>query len=109
LIDAFLLSEELAFYGIAIHNTAESFIRRDGIFQKRFLFYECPMKNGIAYHNLVSPFMPFFRKHEISAIIDQFRFMTSGHLRRYIDNTERFLKLAFEKQKEREHSRTGGK
>lgn len=46
LIDAFLLSEELLFYGIAVHHTVEPMIKRDSYFNKRFIFYNSRMKNG---------------------------------------------------------------
>jgi hypothetical protein len=99
LIDAFQLSEELLFYGIALHHSAEMMIISDSLHKKRFLFYNSKMKNGSGWHNLVSPFSRFFKKNDIKDIIQAFRLLTSGHLRKYIDNTEDFLKGANEYQK----------
>lgn len=43
--------------------------------------------------------MRFFDKNSLDDIIDAFRLITSGHLRKYIDNTSEFLNAANEYQK----------
>jgi hypothetical protein len=52
------------------------------------------MKNGTSWHPIVSPYCHFFNKNNFDDIIEAFRLMTSGHLRKYIGNTCEFLKGA---------------
>ena len=105
LIDAFLLSEELLFYGVAVHHTAEKQIRKDPDFKKRFIAYKSPMKGGQALHNIISPFIRFYNKFKVDEIIDGYRLKTSGSLRRYIDNTKDYLEYSFDYQNKYEKSK----
>jgi hypothetical protein len=96
LIDAYLLQEELYFYGIIIHASAEKEIEKnpdsDG---KRFTKnYLCPLKpNGNANHLTIFPlYSQDNSESEILLLsIKKLRFNTSGILRKYIDNTESYL------------------
>jgi hypothetical protein len=99
IIDAYLLQEELLFYGIIIHGSAEQKI----INEKYTLFiknYLCPLKNGSSNHLTVCPIYlaPHADQSEykknIEALFDsvkKLRYKTSGYLRKYIDNTEIYL------------------
>jgi hypothetical protein len=99
LIDAYLLQEELYFYGIVIHATAEEQIDLKSI-KTLISNYLCPFKNGNSNHLTV---FPAFSKTSDSKYKEQrdklfnsikiFRYNTSGHLRKYIDNTDAYLKF----------------
>jgi hypothetical protein len=98
LIDAYQLQEELYFYGIIIHASAEGIIES----QKLMDFvhnYLCPLKNGYSKHLTVEPLLPSSKDPQYQKNVDdlfdsikKLRYKTSGHLRQYIDNTEKYLK-----------------
>jgi hypothetical protein len=104
LIDAYLLQEELNFYGIIIHASAEKKIidrRSKTTFIQDYL---CPLKNGFSKHLTVYPiFFPNCDKKyqkeidDLNDSIKKLRYKTSGYLRRYIDNTEIYLNSIEEK------------
>ena len=99
LIDAYLLQEELHFYGIIIHATAEKKIGNEKNYNKCLLDYSCPLKNGFSNHLTICPIYihpPIddeFKEHAEKPYktIKDFRLNTSGYLRKYIDNTEQYL------------------
>jgi hypothetical protein len=98
LIDAFLLQEQIYFYGILMHGSAE----------KEYLKYKatpwvhdypCKLKNGVAKHLTIYP-MSAVQSKQVEDVkdfanliksINDFRLQTSGHLRAYIDNTLDFV------------------
>lgn len=104
LIDSYLLQEELNFYGVIVHASAEKEFKRhkekgNGLFFTRYL---CPLKNGLSYHLTVHPMKadPYQESKEdkeefdqLLSAVDRLRERTSGHLRKYIDNTELYLKF----------------
>jgi hypothetical protein len=99
LLDAYLLQEELYFYGIIIHGSAEEkieFHKMKTIFLKNYL---CPLKNSSSNHLVFDPPTVHGNKPEdeldresLYNGIKKLRYITSGHLRKYIDNTEKYLK-----------------
>lgn len=99
LIDAYRLQEELLFYGIIIHASAELNMINNKYDMIFIIDYLCPLKNGSPNHLTVCPIFiappidPQWQKH-IEALFDsikKLRYRTSGHLRKYIDNTELYL------------------
>jgi len=108
LIDAYLLQDELFYYGIIVHASAEQAIEeaQEG---KKAAFtetYLCPLKNGFATHLTIAPMSapPLTVKEaenprlveqakNLRVAIQKLRYKTSGYLRRYIDNTEAYLKI----------------
>jgi hypothetical protein len=103
LIDAFLLQEEINYYGIIFHSSAEKEIITNKrlselIFINRF---NCPLKNGNAWHYTIQPISAGFINinnkelqdecKQLFESVKQFRFKTSGYLRKYIDNTLSYL------------------
>lgn len=104
LIDSFLLQEELNFYGVIVHATAEKEILKFGT-KTRALFlteYLCPLKFGSSYHLTIHPMTSDHyldseedaKEYEnLLLSINQLRLRTSGHLRKYIDNTEVYIKF----------------
>jgi len=103
LIDAYLLEEEVNFYGIIMHSTMEE--RFDYFTQRKkdFVFtqeYECLFKTGKAKHSVIYPFYAHTgvisaehpkRAEELFESVKKFRFKTSGGIRKYIDETLKFL------------------
>lgn len=105
LIDAYILQEELIFYGIIMHATFEQ--KMEEIKEKEqekipfIKNYLCPLKNGNSLHKTIAPLFAFLlnpQNNEEQIVHDKLfascnalRFKTSGHLRKYIDNTELYL------------------
>ncbi|TCK85549.1 hypothetical protein [Albibacterium bauzanense] len=96
IIDAYLLQEEVAFYGIVAHNSVENFIANEGIDESVFNTYkECkaPLKSGKIGHLILNWADAFDReegidlKENVLLVIQKLRNKTSGSPRRYIDNT----------------------
>jgi len=96
LIDAYLLEEEIAFYGIVIHNTVEKFLNKnietlvgnDG-------YKDClvPFKSGKIKHYILNWVFSVTGEKESEQKENALRLMkaqreqTSGDPRKYIDNT----------------------
>ena len=99
LIDAYLLQEELNFYGVVVHATAEQEVEKSkGGLVPFYASYDCQFKKGHSTHMVIAPgfvvastpeYQPYCDK--LFASFKQLRFKTSGHLRTYIDNTELYL------------------
>lgn len=101
LIDAYLLQEEINFYGVLIHATVEQELvnskKKMPPFTHRHL---CPLKSGSAQHATIYPMHARLKDHEefgedylkLIESVENLRLKTSGHLRKYIDNTEAYLK-----------------
>ncbi|ASS48751.1 MAG: hypothetical protein A3D31_06605 [Candidatus Fluviicola riflensis] len=107
LIDAYLLQEELHFYGVIIHGTVEQVMHRQLNQQEFIKRYDCHLKNGKSNHYTVHPMYisassaaHFPDEHEkaINSLV-QMKHKTSGHLRRYIDNTDSYFKYIFKETK----------
>jgi hypothetical protein len=97
LIDAYLLQEELHFYGIIIHGSVEEIMFKTLKKHPGILKYECPLKQGKSNHFTVYPMAiesGVFREKRSNIIdsLNMMKFKTSGHLRQYIDNTETYFK-----------------
>lgn len=101
LIDAFLLQEELKFYGIILHSSAEQEISRAGYGKDTYFLinYKCSFKQGEADHFTIVPMFAappdddayLSEKEALYKSIKGLRGITSGHLRVFVDNTEKFL------------------
>lgn len=95
LVDAYLLQEELKFYGIAVHGSVE---KKDVVFDDESIIeYNCPFKTGSAKHLTIAPGVSLsaeFDENTIDTLIQKvskLRKDTSGSLRKYIDNTLDYL------------------
>lgn len=97
LIDAYQLQEELNFYGIAIHASAE--FRHDIEDDESILQYNCPFKAGSGSHLTVVPGISINSDFDdtkfqiVKENVINLRSRTSGALRKYIDNTLKYLDL----------------
>lgn len=95
LIDAYELQNELNFYGIVVHSSAE--FRNQFTDDELIVQYDCPFKTGIARHSTVAPIMfgldNFINTDYIKLIksVERLRKGTSGAIRKYIDNTLLYL------------------
>lgn len=95
LVDAYLLQEELKFYGIAIHGTAEK--NQDIFDDESIIEYNCQFKNGSAKHLTIAPGVSLSEDFEEKTVdnliekVNKLRVNTSGSLRKYIDNTIDYL------------------
>lgn len=100
LIDAYLLQEELHFYGIILHGSIEKKVAEKidtTAFVKK---YDCFLKSGRSSHYTIYPMhidsasakqYPELNQ-KLSESLRIMRYDTSGQLRRYIDNTESYFK-----------------
>lgn len=100
LIDAYLLQEEVHFYGILFHATVEKEIENNNFKWPPFtVSYLCNLKGGSAVHRTIYPLYARQKNvknqkekyEELMKGINRLRLKTSGHLRKYIDNTEKYL------------------
>jgi len=95
LIDAYLLQEELAFYGVIVHSTAEDSIRNS---QNKYCFeYNCPLKKTETQRLTILPeFLEPEPLYEISYndyynATESLRKKTPINLQVYIDKTLQYL------------------
>lgn len=100
LIDAYLLEEEIYYYGILFHATVEQELVKTGKSWPPFTaHYTCPLKSGNAQHMTIYPMYALqkndekynSRHEELENAVKRLRLRTSGGLRKYIDNTESYL------------------
>lgn len=98
LIDAYLLSEELSYYGVVAHASAEAkrgFKESDAVIE-----YLCPFKTGSAKHYTVIPSINILTQFDnLKSSINLLKKNTSGGLRKYIDNTAQYIDWIYEQKK----------
>ncbi|KAF0198382.1 MAG: hypothetical protein FD166_1435 [Bacteroidetes bacterium] len=98
LIDAYLLEEEIAFYGIVVHDTLEKFLNNNSLeIEAEFLglYIECSahFKSGKINHimlnwlNFLKPQAGLSKRDIALSLMKKQREKTSGGPRKYIDNT----------------------
>lgn len=102
LIDAFLLQEEVNYYGIVLHNSVERHLAAlDSIPGRRYLDIKTPLKSGSIHHTNLNWFytLPIKSKDKIDiafkSAIKKLKTITSGAPRKYIDNTEDVFNLFY--------------
>jgi hypothetical protein len=105
LIDAYLLAEELYFYGIIVHGSAEQKINAHIKNLGFIINYLCPLKNGTVNHQTVYPmFLPLIEEEDkvnpltvtLRKSIEKLRYKTSGNIRKYVDNTDLYFDFVIE-------------
>ena len=98
IIDAYLLQEEVQYYGIIAHNTIDAFIAKKQLRESLKELYtevKTPLKTGVISHLNIKWFEFLnldekdkeIRKNSFYDYINKIKFNTSGHPRKYIDNT----------------------
>ncbi len=99
LIDAYLLSEELGYYGVVVHASAEAkkgFKESDAVIE-----YLCPFKTGTANHYTIIPSIDILTQYQdLKDSINLLKKKTSGGLRKYIDNTSLYLDSIYKQKKD---------
>lgn len=100
LIDAYLLQEEIHFYGVLFHSSVEYELQaRNANWPSFTSVYPCNLKTGSAKHMTIYPMHARSKNDEkykdkylaLMKAIRELRLNTSGHLRKYIDNTEQYI------------------
>ncbi len=96
LIDAYLLEEDLSFYGIVVHNTVENFINQNPKYLVgKVKYIDCliPFKSRKINHYILNWISAILGETEIEKknnaldLMRMQREQTSGSPRKYIDNT----------------------
>ena len=90
LIDAYLLQEELFFYGIVVHDTVEKVLSADVLRDKLLRCYKAPFKSGRITHYVVD--WRDYQKEDVQSknwlqILGNLYNTVSGTPRKYVDNT----------------------
>ncbi|MFV0420549.1 MAG: hypothetical protein ACK5KT_17730 [Dysgonomonas sp.] len=103
LIDAYLLEEEVEFYGIVIHNTTEKKLNEYATFKGIEMYKDCnvPLKSGRIQHYTLDWVTGVEGKDESIkekslALMKKQREQTSGRPRKYIDNTISVINQIYE-------------
>lgn len=103
LIDAYLLQEELNFYGICLHASAQREIETKHSKSEIEVIRNCQclLRNGLANHLVIFPLFGVYyseapleiiaENKKLLTTIKNLRHNTSGHLRKYIEYTEKYL------------------
>ena len=103
LIDAYLIEEDVNYFGIVAHNSIDNYIKLNedllGFYFLNFTLFDCKtcLKSGVTVHKNVNWFRKLFLdnkslsekecKENIIKVVEGFRISISGSPRRYIDNT----------------------
>jgi hypothetical protein len=113
LIDAYLLQNELYFYGIVLHANIEERLKRLDCVRS----YKCPFKNGSSNHLTIEPLYltqemkdedeEQFKKDskKLYSGVEKLKYKSSGSIRKYVDNTEEYLNLFQEKENQNKNVR----
>ena len=100
-IDAYLLEENVWYYGIVVHHSAQSDVEK--INKNYISTLELPMKTGRIKHCELSWYAYSSDKaNDIKERISNIRYTVSDAPRRYIDNTEAVMK-AFEEKAQKKN------
>jgi hypothetical protein len=95
IIDAYLLQEEVFYYGVVFHNTFDKYINdnrnKTSIFHNLYYFEtKTVLKSGDITHKNLNWFLRLEnikKRNSVKEQIIKFNLMTSGNPRKYIDNT----------------------
>lgn len=107
LIDAYLLQEELFFYGIVVHDTVEKILTGDVLRGELLRCYKAPFKSGRINHYVID--WREYHKEDVEAknwmpVLGNLYKTVSGSPRIYVDNTIEYFKWL-----EDNHERSSGK
>lgn len=109
IIDAYLIEEDVNFFGIVCHNSVDSIIRKNiniEIINRCFKFIETPLKCGYLNHYILDWYYPLVRDLQdlsdddkmayIISIHKEFYDTVSGSPRKYIDNSIKLLRKMYD-------------
>lgn len=88
LIDAYLLEENVQFYGVAVHHTAEDSVKR--LYSDLYRNAKIYLKSGIIEHYMLVWWGS--DKESVYKGLDRLRLMVSDSPRKYVDNTRSLVK-----------------
>lgn len=95
LIDAYLLEENVKYYGVLVHHSAEKYLHDESITEFRNI--EAPLKSGnISHYELmwyatkINSDVP--EQKSLEQCLSNLRLTVSDEPRKYIDNTKRVIK-----------------
>lgn len=102
IIDAYLLEEEVNYFGIVAHNSIEKFYfdkKEESKMQNVLTEFKTPLKCGQISHLNLLWFVKYPENKEfLIDLVKSFQFNVSGSPRRYIDNTLNVLNLLFDNE-----------
>lgn len=87
LIDAFLLEENVHYYGVVVHHTAESSVISHGV--EKFKNTLVPLKSGQIYHYELVWYADNIE--DIKSGLNRIRLSVSDSPRKYVDNTNSII------------------
>lgn len=102
LIDAYLLQEDVYYYGVVVHNSAELLVSKTPT-NKHFIDISTPLKSGNISHYNINWFdhlkklkqKDFIIKKKFGQLVSKHRSLTSGRPRKYLDNTIQVFKQIY--------------
>lgn len=108
LIDAYLLQEEVNYYGVVFHNSVDNYIYKhskeiDNYTKNSYSEIKTPLKSGLITHNNVNWFSSFNdpeSNDDFDIMISKLKTITSGKPRKYIDNTIVVYETIYKNKKE---------
>lgn len=96
LIDAYLLEENVKYYGVLVHHSAEKYLKKEDF--KEFRDIKAPLKSGeIAQYELhwYDAVIKKEGKNEktVKECLNNLRLTVSDEPRKYIDNTQKVIDI----------------
>lgn len=104
IIDAYLIEEEVGYFGVVAHNSIDAYIDfhseiPDALLSSHYFSVATPLKTGLIYHRNAHWFNTLVRlekpkdgKSYVESVVRKFRNTVSGTPRRYVDRTLDVLK-----------------
>lgn len=102
LIDAYLLEENVKYYGVLVHHSAEKYLKKDKFLEFRDV--KAPLKSGEIYHYELSWYNVKLESAkngeettqekiqvDVSECLNNLRLTVSDEPRKYIDNTKKVM------------------
>ena len=103
IIDAYLIEEEVSYFGVVAHNSIDAYINShsEDILYSNYFCQATPLKSGLIYHRNAHWFNTLIRlekpdngKAYVEETIKRFRNKVSSSSRKYVDRTLDVLNIA---------------
>ena len=96
LIDAYLLEENVKYYGVLVHHSAEKYLRQEEFLEFRDI--KAPLKSGDIYHYELKWYNTLIRQNDedqktVQDCLNSLRLTVSDEPRKYIDNTKKVMEM----------------
>jgi len=96
LIDAYLLEENVKYYGVLVHHSAEKYIKKEDF--KEFRDIKAPLKSGEIAHYELHWYDAVIKKEgknekTVKECLNNLRLTVSDEPRKYIDNTQKVIDI----------------